>query len=219
VLSKLILMAMRKGAPPSRIASNVEAGQVCVLLRILMGQLHEAWQLFRKRVQANRPLFDKYVSLLDADGAAALRNLNEHFGGGSPLSKIRNKVAFHYSDDENLTEQSFHSVAETESLELYLTPYVGNSFYHASELIVMLTAMRMAMLGDDAKAFSELCRIVIEVSRQITELFGQLMGVILKTYMPDLKRTIVNHPDGPKLSTLSLPYFIDFEGGGRTRNS
>ena len=214
VLSKLILMVTRKGAPPSRIASNVEAGQVCVLLRILMGQLHEAWQLFRKRVQANRPLVDKYASLLDADGAAALRNLNEHFGGRSPLSKIRNKVAFHYSDDDNLTEQSFHAVAETESLELYLTPYVGNSFYHASELIVMLTAMRMAMSGDDAKAFSELCRIVIEVSRHITELFGQLMGVILKTYMPDLKRTIVNHPDGPKLSTLSLPYFIDFEGGG-----
>jgi hypothetical protein len=52
---------------------------------------------------------------------------------------------------------------------------------------------------------------VIEVSRHITELFGQLMGVILMTYMPDLERQIENHPDGPKLSTLSLPCFIDLE--------
>jgi hypothetical protein len=93
---------------------------------------------------------------------------------------------------------------------LYLTTSVGNSFYHASEVIMMSAAIRMATSGDDAEAaFSELCRIVIEVSRQITELFGQLMGLILRTYMPDLERQIESHPDGPKLSTLSLPYFID----------
>jgi hypothetical protein len=34
------------------------------------------------------------------------------------------------------------------------------------------------------------------------------MGVILKTWMPDLEPKIENHPDGPPLSTLSLPYFI-----------
>jgi len=132
-------------------------------------------------------------------------------GGGSPLTNIRSKVAFHYSDDDDLIEQSFQAVADTEPLELYLTNEVGNSFYHASEVIVMQTAIRMAVSGGDAAAFSELCLIVIKVSRDITELFGQLMGVILKTYMPDLERQIENHPDGPKISTLSLPYFIDLE--------
>jgi hypothetical protein len=42
VLSKLILMTVRKNAPPSGIADHVESGQVCVLLRALVGQLHEA---------------------------------------------------------------------------------------------------------------------------------------------------------------------------------
>jgi hypothetical protein len=144
VLSKLILMVTRKDEAPSRIANNVEAGQVCVLLRVLVGQLHEAWELFRKRVQANRPLHDKYVTQLDAQGVAALNNLNRHFGANSPLTKIRNKVASHYTDDDNLTEQSFQAVADTEPLELYLTTSVGNSFYHASEVIVMSTAIRMA---------------------------------------------------------------------------
>jgi hypothetical protein len=116
VLSKLILMVTRKDEAPSQIANNVEAGQICVLLRVLVGQLHEAWELFKKRVQADRPLFYKYVPQLDNDGAAALANLNRHFGAGSPVTKIRNKVAFHYSDDDNLTEQSFQAVADTEPL-------------------------------------------------------------------------------------------------------
>src|SRR5262245_57814495 len=148
VLSKLILMVMRKDAAPSQVANNVEAGQICVLVRVLMGQLHEAWRLFQKRVLSDRPLFNKYVPQLDADGAAALDNLKKHFGGTSPLTKIRSKVAFHYPDDDNLTEQSFQAVAESEPLELYLTTQVGNSFYHASEVIVMSTAVRMVMSGE-----------------------------------------------------------------------
>ncbi len=174
-----------------------------------VGQLHEAWELFRKRVQTNRPLYQKYVPKLDADGAAALSNLKRHFGATSPLTKIRNKVAFHYTDRDNLTEQSFQALAETEPLELYLTTEVGNSFYYAAEVVVMSTALRMGTSNDQAAAFSELCSIVIKVSRDIIDLFGQLMGVILKAFMPDLERQIETHPDGPKLSTLSLPYFID----------
>ena len=219
VLSNLILM-VRKDAPPSQIAEKVEAGQACVLLRVLVGQLHEAWELFRKRVQANRPLHDKYVPLLDAHGAAALQNLNRHFGGESPLTKIRNNVAFHYADDNNLTEKSFRSVTDTEPLELYLTTQVGNSFYYASELIVMSTALRMAVSGasnDDATAFAELCDIVIDVSRDITELFGQLIAMIVQSYTPNLETRTENHPDGPKLSTLSLPYFIEFDAESRPR--
>jgi hypothetical protein len=107
-----------------------------------MGQLHEAWRLLQKRVLADRPFFNKYVRQLDVDGATALDNLKKHFGGRSPLTKIRSKVAFHYSDDDNLTEQSFQAVADSEPLELYLTTQVGNSFYHASELIVMTTRQR-----------------------------------------------------------------------------
>src|SRR5262249_27573474 len=155
-------MVTRKDTPPSRIADNVEAGQVCVLLRVLVGQLHEAWNLFRKRVQADRLLFDKYVPQLDANGTAALSNLNKHFGGGSPLTKIRSKIAFHYTDDDNLTEQSFRALPETEPLELYLANPIGNSFYHASEVVMMFTAIKMAMpsASDDTAAFSALCDIV-----------------------------------------------------------
>jgi hypothetical protein len=218
VLSKLILMTVRKNAPPSGIADHVESGQVCVLLRALVGQLHEAWELFKKRVQADRPLFTKYIPQLDAEGATALNNLNKHFGGGSLLTEIRNKIAFHYKDEDNLTEQSFQSVADTETLEFYLTNPVGNSFYQASELIVMFSAIKLCMSSassDEAQAFSKLCGIVIELSRDITELFTGLIAVIAEACMHDLEMWTENHPDGPKLSTLSLPYFIQFDDESR----
>jgi hypothetical protein len=211
VLSKLILMA-RKDAPPSRIAGRVEAGQACVLLRVLVGQLHEAWELFRTRIQKNRPLHEKYIPLLDPEGTAALKNLKRHFGG-SPLTQIRKKVAFHYSDRDNLTDQSFQAVADTEPLELYLTTQVGNSFYYASEVIVMSSALRMAAPGasNDERAFAKLCDHVIAVSRDISEVFGQLIATIVQSCMPDLETHSETHPDGPKLSTLNLPYFIQFD--------
>src|SRR5215472_12774207 len=101
VLSKLILM-VRKDAAPSPIAEKVEAGRACVLLRVLVGQLHEAWELFRKWVLTDRQLQDKFVPLLDSEGTAALNNLKRHFAG-SPLTQIPKKVAFHYSDDDDLT--------------------------------------------------------------------------------------------------------------------
>ena len=106
-------------------------------------------------------------------------------------------------------------MADTEPLELYLTTSVGNSFYHASEVIVMSAAIRMATSGDDVEAaFSKLCRIVIDVSRDITELFGQLIAMIVQSGMPNVE-THSDHPDGPKLSTLSLPYFIQFDDESR----
>src|SRR6516165_5436412 len=212
VLSKLIQIAGQNGASLSQVTERVQAGQACVLLRVLIGQLHESWELFRNRVLKAGPFQDTYLPLLDSEGTAALNNLKRHFGG-STLTQIRNKVAFHYSDDDNLTEQSFQTVADTEPLELYLTTQVGNSFYYASEVIVMSSALRMAAPGtsNDDRAFAKLCDHVIAVSRDITELFGQLIATIVQSCMPDLETHSENHPDGPKLSTLNLPYFIEFD--------
>jgi hypothetical protein len=48
VLSKLILMT-RKDQPAIQLIDHVEAGQIFILLRVLIGKLHEAWRLFQKR--------------------------------------------------------------------------------------------------------------------------------------------------------------------------
>ena len=119
----------------------------------------------------------------------------------------------------NLAEKNFQATPDTEPLEFYLARSVGNSFYYASELVVSLSAINLAKTGappnvtsdlsPEAQAFAELCSVVIKVSGQITELFGQLLGAIVTTTLPDVEVRIEQHADGPKISTFCLPYFFD----------
>jgi hypothetical protein len=220
VLSKLILM-MRKDEPAIKLIDHVEAGQVFVIMRVLIGKLHEAWRLFHTRFQANWPLAEKYVPKLPPEAAAALTELNKHFGKGSPLTRIRSAVSFHYRDDDNLAEASFQRLPETEPWEFYLSRTVGNSFYFASELVIGGSVIGLAMaqpsggavpadLSHDARAFADLCDIVTTVSGHITELFGQIIALIVVTSIgEDVETTIVEIPNGPKISTFCLPFFFD----------
>jgi hypothetical protein len=142
--------------------------------------------------------------------------LKRHFGAGSPLSAIRNKISFHYSDKENLTEASFQQLAQNEPLQFYLTKTTGNSFYHAAELITQLAAINLMTTlpagpndsaSAEARVFTALCDKIVEVSRHITELFGELIATLSENVVSQVVAEQV--PDGPKLSTFSLPYFFD----------
>ena len=220
VLSKLILMA-RKDEPEIRLIDHVEVGQVFVIMRILIGKLHEAWLLFNRRFQADQSLKGKYLPKLSDEAAAAITELNRHFGRGSPLAAIRNKLSFHYTDEHDLVEQNFQRLPETEPWEFYLSSTVGNSFYFASELVIAGGVIGLAMgksgrnvaPGDltlDPAAFADLCDTVTKVSGRITELFGDLIGlIVMNSIGKDVETSTIEIPTGPKISTFSLPYFFD----------
>jgi len=142
--------------------------------------------------------------------------LNRHFGQGSALTAIRNRISFHYRDKDNLTEASFQQLAPTEPLQFYLSKTVGNSFYHAGELVAQLTAINMMKAppagpndsrSAEARAFNALCTEIIEVSHDVTELFGSLIGMLSENAVSTV--TTKQIPDGPKLSLFLLPYFFD----------
>jgi hypothetical protein len=215
VLSKLILM-VRKDHSPSPIHDAVETGQAFILIRLLIGKLHEAWELFKSRAQSNRSIATTLIPNLKPEAVAALEALNRRFGAGSPLSTIRNKVSFHYKDNENLTEASFLQLAQSEPLQFYLTNTTGNSFYHAAELITQLAAINLVSAppaaphdssSAEARAFTALCDEIKEVSGCITELFGELIAMLSENVVSQMVTEQV--PDGPELSTFFLPYFFD----------
>jgi hypothetical protein len=130
-------------------------------------------------------------------------------------------VSFHYTDDQNLVEENFQRLPDTELWEFYLSRTVGNSFYFASELVIAGGVIGLAMgkseagaapsdLSLDAAAFASLCDTVIKVSGNITELFGDLIGLIVMTAIgEDVETSTIEIPDGPKISAFSLPYFFD----------
>jgi hypothetical protein len=215
VLSKLILM-MRKDDPPSLVFDHVEAGQTFILIRLLIGKLHEAWELFRTRVQSDPAISKTYLPQLTPGANAALQALKRHFGQGSVLTAVRNKVAFHYSDKEGLTEASFQALPPGEPLQFYLSKTVGNTFYHASELVVQLSAISLmpvppAAPGDTAsaesRAFAALCGEIITVSGHMTELFGEMIGLLGEPAIDNAPAERLS--ELPKLSAFTLPYFFE----------
>jgi hypothetical protein len=220
VLSKLILMA-RKQPPAIQLVDHVEAAQTFVVMRLLIGKLHEAWELFKTRIQADATIRSKYLAGLTTEGSQALTELNKHFAQGSVLTKIRNKISFHYKDEDNLTEANFHRLPATEQWEFYLCRSVGNSFYFASELVAQAgvielvklqhtTAIATSDLSIDAQAFGALCDIAIRVSGHITALFGELIAsLVTKSIGDDLEVSVVDIPGCPKISTFDLPYFFE----------
>jgi hypothetical protein len=218
VFSKFILM-MRKDDPPTQVEDYTEGGQVFIIMRILIGKLHEAWELFRTHAQSNKGISEKYLKNLDDDEAAkALKALNDYFGKKNAVTEIRNKVAFHYKDKDGLIEENFHRLPETEPWEFYLSKTHGNTFYYASEMVATGSALSLAgkidekeqaSLAGDIKAFSELSNAVLDVSRHITTLFSYLISAIVLAYVPEPEVKTEKFENGPKLSEFALPYFFD----------
>ena len=217
VLSKFILM-MRKDDPSTQIEDYTEGGQVFIIMRVLIGKLHEAWELFRARAQSNKGISEKYLKNLEEEPSNALKALNDYFGKKNAVTEIRNKVAFHYKDKEGLFEENFQRLPETEPWEFYLSRTHGNTFYYASEMVATGSALSLAgkideneqaSLAGDIKAFSELSNTVLDVSRHITTLFSYLISDILVAHVPEPEVKMEKFENSPKLSEFALPYFFD----------
>src|SRR5262245_27696849 len=78
VLQKLMLM-MRRGDPPSRVIDIVEAGQVLIIMRNLIGKLHEAYRVFNEKVQGDAAIRERYGIRGKWSGQDLLKELNSRF--------------------------------------------------------------------------------------------------------------------------------------------
>ena len=220
VLSKLILMA-RKQPHPIQFVDHVEAGQTFILMRLLIGKLHEAWEFFKRRLQADAQIRSRYLLGILVRTLPCPKCLFSSFKASpaDPL-RIRNKISFHYSDEDDLTEANFQRLPGMEPWEFYLCRTIGNSFYFASELVVQgevidfLKSHRDSAMASelsmDTQAFAGLCDTVVLVSGQITNLFGELIASLVATSIgDDIEAVVVDVPDCPKISSFDLPYFFD----------
>jgi len=217
VLQKLIMMHRRTPAP-HKVVDRLEAGQALILGRVLIGKLHEAWELFKVRVQGSAQLRPKYVIDQGGERRVLIEKLNKHFGRGSPLSAIRNQLSFHYTDDKDLLEDNFQHLSDSEPWEFYLAETVGNSFYWASELVTTASMVRLAKpdARGEREAFGRLFDLATEVSGDIVELFQQIVADIVEALDVEAVGVEVGAP--AKLSSLALPFLFD-EDDLRRRSS
>ena len=218
VFQKLILMS-GQGTPTLQFVDHVQAGQTLILMRTLIGKLHEAWELFRTRFLSDRQVTELYLPQLNAEALAALESLKRHFGTQSPLTLIRNRFSFHYRDDWDLAEQSFREIPDDEAWQFYLSNMHGNSFFYASELVVAGGAIKLANRAPDptetyleasARSFEELCDLTIEVSACIQTLFGECITAIVSERLPEAESVATTELRGLRaLRDVEIPFFVD----------
>jgi hypothetical protein len=65
-----LILTPRKEEPSLPI--EFQAGREFILIRLLIGKLHEAWELFKKRVQADRAIRDKLFKIPICSGVSLL---------------------------------------------------------------------------------------------------------------------------------------------------
>jgi hypothetical protein len=209
VFQKLMMMVRKEEA--HSIVTRCENGQILILMRVLIGKLHEAWVLFKKRLQADPQLRAKYLDKLSPEARARVVRLNKHFGDGSPLTAIRNGLAFHYTDKEDLIEGSFQHMSEAEAWEFYLSDIVGNSFYYASELVTTVAAIRLADPSAQGghEPFARLGDLAIAVAGDITDLFHELIADMVESTGEDIQAVGVEIGEVAKMTRFPLPFFFD----------
>jgi hypothetical protein len=171
--------------------------------------------LFKIRFINKTTIKTTYEPLLSSEAKEAKKALQVYFKHGSVLSKIRNQIAFHYYDKDTLMEKSFQQLPQSEPLQFYLTETVGNDFYHAAELLVEAIALDLVTVPAakqtdstpaEARALNALYNDIIKVSQDITKLFGNLIVLLSESVVTEGSTEQI---PAPKLSDLSLPYFID----------
>jgi len=104
-LSKLVIFSSNK--TPDGVEHALCAAQTQMLARLAIGVLNEGWELISKRFLGSRIGRD-YRPRLDAEGKAALDQLQKTFGGSNVINKIRTNYAFHhpYNSDVNAASRS-----------------------------------------------------------------------------------------------------------------
>jgi hypothetical protein len=217
VIQKLILVSGQE-KPKIQFVDIVQAGQTFILIRILIGKMHEAWKLFTTRFHGDRLIKEKYEPRLSDEARKALNELGKHFGGESPLSQIRNNFSFHYRDENDLVEKSFHDVPEDDAWHFYLSNMQGNCFYYASELIVIDGVIKLAgRASQSSQSYSEqtqqnlekLFDLIVSVSGHLLTLFGECIIEICAEHLADAK---LNDPvalQAPALESIHIPFFIN----------
>jgi hypothetical protein len=204
-------MMMVRKEDTNNIVTRCENAQILIFMRALIGKLHEAWELFKKRVQADAQLRAKYLDKLSPEALARVERLNKHFGGGSPLTAIRSKLAFHYTDNEDRVEQAFQHMSDAETWEFYLSDTVSNSFYWASEVVATVAMIRLADPSAQGghEPFARIGDMAIAVAGDITGLFHELIADIVESMSDEVRAVGVEIGDAAKMTRFHLPFFFD----------
>ncbi|MGO4869209.1 MAG: hypothetical protein ACLPGW_01125 [Roseiarcus sp.] len=194
----------------SDIENTLSAAQSQTILRFLFGALAEAWEMVKRPI--NQRLIGKdYAGAIGPEGVAAYGVLKKHFGESNLLHKLRNTVAYHHPEGDELAA-AFEDVPEDEDWAWYPSDTINNSFYLASDYAISARILKLTGETDTQRAFEKVMGLVVPVSNDMVDFFLFLMRAIVTRHLgvgllsprPGTGTKVENVPN---LYKVTIPFF------------
>lgn len=112
--------------PKTQLAIEAHTIQSIGALLVLVGKIHEACEVFRKRFLSS-PIGREYLRNFSPRQQTAVATLKKLLGSDNLVSKIRNSFAFHYHDED--LSPFIDQLEDKDVLSMYLGDPDGNSMH------------------------------------------------------------------------------------------
>jgi hypothetical protein len=212
MLSKLIIFSTNK-TPDEQPEQAISGAQSQMIARLIIGVLHESWELIRKRFLGSR-LGKDYTPLLDPGGQAALAALKKNFGSSNLLCKLRGNYVFHHPLDADI-EAAFDAAAADPNWDRdwnwFFSKHNFNSFYFASDLVILHGILNTIGETDLIAAQERLMAEVRDVSENMSQFIMALTAAFWrKRFGPDMAAEICARvEDAPDAFDVWIPFFVE----------
>jgi hypothetical protein len=188
--------------------------QALVLGRTLTGKIYEWWVLMQAAFFGSK-LSQIYEPLFEAEARTALDALKRYFGKDNIIGRIRNKFAFHYSLDQ--VDAGYAAVIDGDPLDSYISKHNANTLYAFAETVAGRAMLDAINPNDHKAAFGQLIDETSRAVSQIADVTGQIMALCFARHLGgnfySLGAEVIEVQGAPNSQTVSIPYFIELEGG------
>jgi hypothetical protein len=132
-LSILIHMAVKGLDDSTTHDRGIASHQLQHLIRLFASTLHETWEIIRKNWDGLLIGKNRYPTL-SSEGQKSIDLLRSYFAdGNNPITRIRNKVGFHY--DTEVVIPTLKQLSEKTELQILAGPNQHNLFFVFAELL------------------------------------------------------------------------------------
>jgi hypothetical protein len=212
LFSKLVIFSSNK-TPLEQPEQSLSGVQTQMLARILIGVLHETWELIRKRFLGTR-LGKEYTPRLDANGQAALEQLKKNFVGSNILNKIRGNYAFHHPYDNDVDDAFLRAAADSNfdgDWNWFFSRHNYNSFYFMSDVVILHGILNAVGETDLVAAQKKVMGEVQHVSEDMTQFIMALTAAMwMKHFGPEMTGEICAKVDNaPDALGVWIPFFLE----------
>jgi hypothetical protein len=214
MLQKLLMFSAGTRSP-SETEQTLSAAQMQMLLRLLIGALHESWLLIKDRFLSGHMGRD-YQARLDDGGRVALDNLKRAFGKSNVIPTIRNNFSYHFPETATIDAAFIDACNDPGSDDLwslYFSHYGFNSLFLVSDLMVMHGISNLIKEPNPSVAQK---RIMKEVHESVVNMFEFTKAFFAAAWIKNFGTTldakeVLNIPNAPPIKSISIPFFVDME--------